>query len=176
MKYILSTLLFSIVLISCATTKESKENLKSNDSSEFKAVSKSDSLFAYIKRGVCYGTCPSYEMKIYNSGFVEMTGIRAVDLIGDYTTTITADQMRAFIEKAESINYFSMEDAYDNEMVTDLPETKTSIVIDGKRKEVRRRYNFPKEIVAFETLFDSLLKSEKWTKIGGVETEEPRKK
>lgn len=169
MKYLLSSVIFSILLISCANTKEANGNSNSSDSTEFKDVAKGDSLFAYIRRGACYGTCPTYEIKIYNSGFAELKGTRFLDLIGNYTTTISQAKMRALIEKAKSIGYMNMEDVYDNEMITDLPETKTSIVIDGKRKAIRRRVNFPTEILSFEVLFDELLKSEKWTKIEGSE-------
>lgn len=176
MKYILSSLLFSILLISCASTKEGKDNIKSSDKMVFKDVEKGDSLFAYIRRGACYGNCPTYELKIYNSGFAELNGIRAVDLLGVYTTTISKAKMLAFIEKAKSIGYFQMEDAYDNEMITDLPETKTSIVIDGKRKAIRRRYKYPQEILSFEQLFDNLLESEKWTQISAPPELEEQKK
>jgi len=169
MKYTLSSILFSILLISCASTKEGKDKVNSSDKAEFKNVSKDDSLFAYIRRGACFGKCPTYELRIYNSGYTELNGIRFVDLIGEYTTTISKEKMRAFVEKAKSIGYMEMEDVYDNEMVTDLPEMQTSIVINGIRKAVRRRYNFPQEIVSFEKLFDALLESEKWKMISSPE-------
>lgn len=176
MKYLLSSVLFSILIISCASTKEGKATIKTSDNSEFKDIEKGDSLFAYIRRGACYGMCPTYELKIYNSGFAELNGIRAIDLLGVYTTTISKDKMRALIEKAKSIGYFEMDDVYDNEMVTDLPETKTSIVIDGKRKAIRRRYKYPNEILSFEKLFDEFLETEKWTQISAPEVEEQKKK
>lgn len=177
MKYILSSILLSIVIISCASTKEGKDTIKTSDKAEFKDIEKGDSLFAYIRRGACYGMCPTYEMKIYNSGFTELNGLRAIDLLGTYTTTISKDKMRALIERAKSIGYFGMDDVYDNEMVTDLPETKTSIVIDGKRKAIRRRYKYPNEILSFEKLFDTFLETEKWTQISAPpELEEQKKK
>lgn len=176
MKYILSSILFSILIISCASTKEGKDTIKTSDKTEFKDIAKGDSLFAYIRRGACYGMCPTYEIKIYNSGFAELNGIRAIDLLGTYTTTISKDKMHALIEKAKSIGYFEMEDVYDNETVTDLPETKTSIVIDGKRKGIRRRYKFPQEILSFEKMFDEFLDSEKWTQTSPPPAMEEQKK
>lgn len=169
MKYFLSTFIMVILLISCANTKELKNTNDNNDNSAFQNVEKDDSLFAYIRRGACFGKCPMYEIKIYNSGFAELKGTGNIDLIGDYTTTITKEKMMSILEKAKSIGYQNMEDVYDNEMITDLPETKTSIVIDGKRKSIRRRVNFPMEILGFEEMFDLLLKSEKWTKVETTE-------
>lgn len=172
MKYFLSTVVLAIVLISCASTKETKVSSQSANNTAFKNISKDDSLFAYIRRGACYGTCPTYEMKIYNSGFVELNGTRAIDLIGNYTTHISTEKMLELLKKANDIGYQNMEDVYDNEFITDLPETKTSIVIDGKRKAIRRRVGFPVEILKFEELFDLLLKSEDWTKIDSPEKTE----
>ena len=82
----------SILLLSaaCSTTKEvsdaaiaveevSENENQSNDQIVFEDVAVGDSMFAHIKRGYCYGMCPVYEMKIYNSGYVEYSGIHAVD-------------------------------------------------------------------------------------------------
>lgn len=164
MKYILSILTLALLVVSCANTKElPKEN--SNSMSEFKNISEEDSLFASIKRGFCYGTCPVFEIKIYNSGYTTLEGTRNIELIGNYSTTITTDQMRALLERAMSIGYMDMEDSYDNSMITDLPESITSIVVNGKRKQVLKRYGFPKTLSEFEKMFDELLVSEEWTKL-----------
>jgi len=172
MKYILSSIILAIVLVSCANSKKATDKSQSSKNTTFKNVAEGDSLFAYIRRGACYGSCPIFEIKIYNSGFAELKGTRFVDLIGDYTTTISKEKMLALVEKAKSIGYQNMDDVYDNEMITDIPETNTSIVIDGKRKAIRRRVGFPNEILSFEALFDQLLKTEKWTKIEGSENSE----
>lgn len=121
------------------------------------------SIFATIDRGACYGSCPTYKMTIHSDGFVEYQGIRAVDLIGNYTTTITKAQMEELTKMAEEIDYMTLEDVYDGP-VSDLPGTRTSIVIDGVRKEVYRRYEYPKRILKFEALFDDIMKNSDWTK------------
>ncbi len=164
MKYTLSILTLALIVVACANTKELPEE-KNNAMSEFKNISEEDSLFASIKRGFCYGTCPVYEMKIYNSGYTKLEGTRNIELIGKYTTTITGDQMRALLEKAMTIGYMDMEDSYDNSSITDLPESTTSIVVNGKRKQVLKRYGYPKSLSEFEKMFDELLVSEEWTKL-----------
>ena len=161
MKYALSILTLALVVVACANTKELPEENK-NAMSEFKNISEEDSLFASIKRGFCYGTCPVYEMKIYNSGYTTLEGTRNIELIGKYTTTIIGDQMRALLEKAMTIGYMDMEDSYDNSSITDLPESTTSIVVNGKRKQVLKRYGYPKALSEFEKMFDELLTSEEW--------------
>ena len=135
---------------------------ETENQAEFKNVEPDDSLFASIQRGACFGTCPIYTMKIYNSGYVILNGIRFIDKIGTHSTTLSKQNMLTFIEGAMNIGYMELEDDYDNIHVTDLPAVITSIVINGKRKTVRRRYNYPKGILSFEKLFDDLLDSEKW--------------
>ena len=165
---ILPLIVFGLLLTACASTRNtggdnpSATNESAAGQSIFKDIAEGDSLFTSIKKGYCYGTCPVYEIHIYNSGHTVLTGTRNIDLLGEHTTQLSEDQMLAFIEKANAISYFDMDDEYDNKNVTDLPSTTTSIVIDGKRKQVRRRYKYPKEILAFEELFSALLESQKW--------------
>jgi len=170
-KHILLFLSISAVLLSCATTKNTTDtntppppvpSAPSEEQAIFQDLAEGDSLFAHIKKGYCFGTCPVYEMKIYNSGLVVLQGTQNIDLLGEQKTRLTTDEMLAFIDKANSIKYFEMEDEYDNKGITDLPETITSIVIDGKRKQVRKRYGYPRELTSFEDLFSALLESHDW--------------
>ena len=73
--------------------------------------------------------------------------------------------MDTFSDMAKQIDYMNLSDEYDNRYVSDLPETNTSIVIDGKRKTVRKRYDYPRSILAFEKLFMKLLDEVKWEKV-----------
>ena len=130
----------------------------------FEDLAKGDSLFASIKRGYCFGTCPVYELNIYNSGYTTYKGIRSVDMIGEYTTRLSKEEMTKFVSLASEIGYMEMKDEYDNSGVTDLPECTTSIVMGGKRKSIRRRYGYPNSILAYEKLFDELQTSQKWEK------------
>ena len=61
-----------------------------------------------------------------------------------------------------------MEDEYDS-AISDLPSATTTIVLNGVKKSVRRRHNYPPSILKFEELFDELLKTERWTKVETTE-------
>ncbi len=165
------SILFALSLFSChphkktATTIHPSEKTTKTIDYQFKNIAKGDSLFASIRRGACFGQCPVYTMKIYNNGTVILEGKNFIDKIGTYTKHISKEQMYRFVQKAKEINYMQMDDNYDNKNITDLPETETSIVIDGKRKKVRKRFGYPKELVQYENLFDELLKTEGWKKI-----------
>lgn len=180
MSHILSIFTAIALFSSCSNSKKTAENIATTETTTevtqtedhiaqepqhqiiFEDVSEGDSLFAYISKGYCFGTCPVYEMWIYNSGFVEYKGRANTPLIGKHITTIKKDQMIEFIDMANEVNYMTLSDEYDNPHISDLPETKTSLVMNGKRKSMRRRYGFPRSVLKFEDLFSNLIASEKW--------------
>lgn len=172
-KYILFAIILTSASISCKSSKNvtetSSDNIEATEASTTVTTEKEVTLiertvFATIHRGACYGSCPTYKMTIYSDRSVEYEGIRAVELIGKYTSTISQKEYDQFIETAEFIEYMNLEDVYDGP-ITDIPGTRTSIVIEGVRKEVYRRYQYPKRILKFEELFDNVMKSTKWEKV-----------
>lgn len=167
---VISLLVVAMTAMACAT----KKNAGSSDDkayASFKAAAKNDSVFASIHRSFCFGTCPVYTLTINNNGDAIYEGTQNVDLMGTYSGKFTPAQMNALIESAKSIDYMNMEDTYDDPNITDLPSTTTSIVIDGKRKQVMRRKGFPQEIKKFEETFDALAKDVKWTLVKASEIE-----
>jgi len=155
-------------IVSQEEVGEIHEHADFDQSEMFSNIAQDDSLFASIKRGYCFGTCPVYNMNIYNDGTVVLEGIKFLEPIGKHTITISKEKMMRFIHVAKDINYVNLEDNYDDKNVTDLPTAITSIVLDGIRKQVRCRYRCPADLKAFEKLFDQLLETEDW----GVSKEE----
>lgn len=158
------------LLAACAskksTTNPDTTNTSSNSSTEhqivFQDVQPGDSLFASIAKSYCFGKCPVFTLHIYNSGYAVYNGTANVNLMGRHTTRLTKEQMVYLIDKANEINYFELKDVYDNEGVTDIPSTTTSIVINGQRKSVKKRFDFPKSLLTFEAAFDDLIKRLRW--------------
>lgn len=181
LSYILP-ILFVVSLVSCkpteTVTKETTNTTTDIVQEETDSVSNntevettpSDSnkreFFASIERSPCFGKCQAYKMTIYTDGFVEYEGFSSVDMIGKYTTTVGSKTLKAFRSQAIAIGFMEMKDKYDG-MVTDLPSATTAIVVDGVKKEVYRRFDYPKRILTFEKYFDDLLSSQKWISESG---------
>lgn len=157
----------AVLLFACGTAKNGNQaDGKDKDNAHpslFEDLAEGDSLFASIKKGYCFGKCPVYEMHIYNTGFIMYQGTANVELLGTHTGWATKEQLQVLLDKASEIGYFQMADEYDNPGVTDLPETTTSLVMNGARKTVRRRYGYPSTIVAFEKTFETLINQIKWS-------------
>ena len=127
-----------------------------------------DTLFASIEKGVCFGNCSAYKMYIYCEGFVALTAIKGNKINGTFNSSVTPDQMNLLLAKAKEIKFQDMKSVYDNKSVTDLPMVKTSIVLRGEHKKVSRRYEYPREILELEKMFDNLLDELEWEKTKGV--------
>lgn len=147
--------------MSCGTTHQKPET--PNVQEQFTNIAPGDSLLASIYRSPCYGTCANYRLSIYNSGYAVYEGKRNAKMIGIFTTKFTYSEMKQLLIIAENIKYTELEDEYDNKNVTDLPSTTTSLVMNGKRKEVKCRIGCPTELSTFQNEFDSLVANNKWT-------------
>lgn len=168
---VIAGLLFS----ACKSTKEVSSDPKAAtdapiDETELAVEIPADSVvsdsaartfFASLERTPCFGRCPTYKMIIYSDGFVEFDGIRDVPMIGKYTTKISEKQLQEFVHSGRAIGFLEMEDRYDG-MVSDLPSATTTMVLDGQRKSVYRRYDYPQRLATLEKLFDNLIESAQW--------------
>jgi hypothetical protein len=169
--YTFALLVAVVSMTSCATKKngvktETQEAIQTNQSTSTAVkVDKTDTLFASLDRGYCFGTCPVFTLKIYQSGYAEFEGKANIEMIGVFHATFSQSQMDELVEVAKRINYMSFEDTYDNPRVTDLPSHTSSIVIDNRRKQVTRRINYPESIVVFEKKMEELMKDLKWQQL-----------
>lgn len=128
-------------------------------------VSKSDSLFASFEKGYCFGKCPVYKLQIYQSGYSVYEGKANTELTGFYSCKFSKEQMNSLVDIAENIGYMKYDDAYENPQIMDLPSYESSIVIDGRRKVVKRKSNkYPTALRTFERQFDTIISQVKtWT-------------
>lgn len=117
----------------------------------------SDSLVARIQRTACFGRCPIYTASIYQSGLVLYQGEKWVEKEGMFQAKMTELEIKSLLEKAKSVGFFEMNEAYDSPYVTDLPSTIITLRNDDIIKIVANRYEGPEALRTFEMFFDELL-------------------
>ncbi len=122
-----------------------------------------DSLLASIERTACYGTCPTYIIKVYKSGYVTYEGIRFVKNEGMFHAKVNEDVLDLLLSKAKDVNYSKFENEF-NEGITDIPSTITQVRLDGKVKQVTNRGGDNQQLIEFEKYFDSLFANINWEK------------
>lgn len=160
-------ILLSFLVISCKNKEKiSKVQNNSNSTTTAKKVTKKeDSLFAYIERTPCHGTCPTYKISIYKSGYAIYQGIRFVKNVGTYEAFISQKKLADLKSEALKIKYFDLKDKYVNPGITDLPSMIITLNFDGQKKTVVSEYSPPESIVSFGKYFDSLMQDDvKWKK------------
>ncbi len=163
MKNSLLPIFLLAVFLSCKTHKETTS--AKQEVTEIAATPQpTDSLLASIERTACYGQCPMYKFSIYNSGYAVYEGKRFVEKTGKFETHIPASMLPEIKTKAKEINYFGFKDEYPKK-ASDFPATKTSVVLDGNRKDIMDGSGAPAALKEFEKYLDSIKDSADWKQI-----------
>lgn len=118
-----------------------------------------------LERTACFGTCPIYQLTVYGNGLVVYEGIRFVRVEGKRTTIIDEERVRQLVNEFRRIDYFSMENSYEELHATDMPSVISSITIDGRTKAIRHYHgdrNAPKKLTELENRIDEIINSGQW--------------
>jgi len=117
-----------------------------------------------LKRGACYGTCPSYDVSVSTEG-IEFNGHACVGALGKHTSSVEESSVRQLATKFVEADFYSMDNAYEAS-VTDMPFYELSISIDGQKKEVTdyvgRWVGMPEIIRELENDVDALAQTRRW--------------
>lgn len=165
---ILMLLGFSLALASC----KNREKIQEPEAEVTAEVAQVDSVIVpevatpeeptevlYYERTVCFGRCPSFVFKAMSDGNCTYNGRNFVDRIGEYTGSIDPSEFEKIYAIAEELSFASLDDKYDNPMVTDLPAT----IVGVKGKTVINRYQGP-DLKKLYTALDSLTEQIVWKK------------
>jgi (2Fe-2S) ferredoxin len=116
-----------------------------------------------LERTACLGTCPIYKLSIYGDGRVIYEGIRFVKIEGTVTTTISEEKIKQLVTEFQSIDYFSLNDSYEEFNATDMPSAMTSLTVGGKTKTIRHYhgdFSAPKKLTELENKIDHIVFSD----------------
>ncbi len=128
---------------------------------QYGGAAKGDSLFFFLERTPCFGTCKAYRISVYRSGYARYEGRSNVEKEGLHEARIGADTLALLLNEAEAIGFFGLKDSYDAP-VTDLPSTIVRIVADGKDKRVLARVGTPAPFKAYVEQVERLLLPVAW--------------
>lgn len=133
---------------------------------------KSDLLIT-LERTECLGSCPVYKITIRGDGSVVYQGHKFVRVEGTRRTTVDPEKVLAIAQAFVDAGYFDLADHYRSiknpdgtvTVVTDLPTTYTSLMIDSRSKEVEDYVGAPKPLKELERKVDELAGSKRWVAI-----------
>lgn len=135
-------------------------------------------LIIRLKRGMCLGTCPVYELILHGNGEVIYNGECFVKEIGVRKDKISQTQILKLFKYAIEIGFFELKSEYNTEnyykldkngmvqhsksTITDLPTYEVEIKIGNKKKKIIEYLGAPKRLRQFENMIDRICKSERW--------------
>jgi len=124
-----------------------------------------DSVSIRLQRTACFGRCPIYVLTIYDGGYVEYLGEKWTDVEGKAYCQIDQKSITEIQNKAAEIGFFELNNNYDNEYITDLPSTITTLRNNDEFKTVVNRYEGPKKLKELEDYIDAVFQNIDWKKI-----------
>lgn len=121
-----------------------------------------DSILFQFERRPCFGRCPVYKIRIYESGYTTYDGVNFVDHIGYYKTRISQSEIAQIYTLIASSNFFELEDEYDNENISDLPSMIFRAKAMGQDKRIVARYEFPDALKDLAKDIDQMFEGRDW--------------
>src|SRR6185295_10207120 len=127
-----------------------------------------------LEKGMCYGECPVYQIRITGDGRVSYHGEMFVEAEGNRTRKIPPAEVRNLIAAFEKSGYFSIGDfTYGNcqrdrcskGYMHDSPSVTTSITIWGKTHRVKHDqgcYCAPQALFDVEAAIDKTSQADRW--------------
>lgn len=121
---------------------------------------KNGEVVVLFKRTACYGTCPTYDITIYQNGLLTYHGIRFTEKEGHWYTTISKAEISDLKQRFNEANFQNFEESYPpkGEAPTDLP----SCMITHANKTVKTKWGkIPDQLTALQLHIDSLCSAKK---------------
>lgn len=140
------------------------EQVAENDVAQaprFGGNGKADSLFLYLERTPCFGTCKAYRIDLYRSGYATFDGRGHVEKMGLHSARIGADTLSTLLNLAEQYGFHGFESKYDAE-VTDIASTLLRIAANGRDKQVLARVGQPQAFKKLVSEIEGLLLPVAW--------------
>jgi len=108
-----------------------------------------------MRRTACYGTCPQYEISIYDNGLIKYDGKAFVDKLDCFQAMLHESVMIAIKSKIKSVNFFSLDNEYVSP-ITDIPSIIVEVNLGQGIHKVTDRLNGPKELKTLHSFIDSI--------------------
>ncbi len=147
----------TIAFFSCHTTKK----MRTTDAVTTAVTNKL--IVISMKKTMCYGRCPVYEVEIYNDRTAKYIGEKYVDNIGEFTATVPEERYNVLLEQFKSANFFAFEKEY-RAAVSDLPTTYLFFSYEGKSRKIMDYYGAPESLKTLEKSVADLVNDLEWEK------------
>lgn len=139
----------------------------------FPTMTDRNTLRITLRRTMCHGVCPQYDVEIRGDGTVAYRGHAFVALSGSHRATVTTRDVDALLARFSQVNFFWLHDAYISERARHGPATNVSVKFDNHEMTVHDaqglHVGMPDAVRDIQKEIDRIAGTERWT-IGNAQT------
>lgn len=141
-------LLFCFFLIACKSSKKM---------SDFK---EKDLRFS-MSKGVCFGSCPVFELKIYHGGYATLLGKQNTDKIGLYDKQLTKKAYKNIVKAFENLDFDSYPSQFESR-IPDLPNIEIGYHNGKIFRIVSGKEDRPEDLMQAQFLLEKVVDNKDW--------------
>ncbi len=149
----------SVLLLSLCVFLGCKSHKKVAEKSTEKIVMNVPQQIFTLEKTLCYGTCPTYKVVVFENDSLTYEGTKFVAKEGNISKKLPKGTVNQLVEKFRGVNFFKFQNQYTSS-VTDFPTTYISFTDRGITKKIMDYYKAPDSLKQLETLISDLVKEE----------------
>lgn len=112
-----------------------------------------------LKKSPCFGECPVFVFQLFNNQTAFYRGLRFVDRLGDYTTTLSDEDFSKLNEMINAKKMAQLDNEYIDRRILDLPST----IITFKDKKIEYHHHLaPEELLNTTKSIELIMNSLQW--------------
>ncbi len=170
MKVLFNLNLFFIVGLSLFTCKSQKAiedkvtvaNQNTTTQPRPKVVSTAvESELISMEKGACHGSCPIYQLTIFNNGKCEFNGKRFCKKLGAFTANLSEVELNFLLQKIAQLDMNAYPERIES-LVPDFPSTEITSQSDEGVKSVWWRDGAPGELEEMAVILDKFRQELSW--------------
>jgi hypothetical protein len=143
---------FLIILVflvmGCKSTKQSKNEL-------YPIIT--------FEKTTCFGTCPAYQFKAYPDGSVTYTGKKYVDLMGEYNSKLSPEELANLKSLFDEGNFFKYANVY-SANIEDQPTTYLYYDNGQQNAKITDYFGAPESLKKLEKDIEARINAIQWQK------------
>ena len=160
------------LFVACKTTKNTEESTPTVSSDNTQLTP--DDVVIKMKKGACFGSCPVYDLRIYNNRYVEYVGKRHTNKIGGHGKTLSKDAYKQLLKAFDDSDFFTFDEFYPSD-IPDLPTCKITYQKGDLTKTIAGKRERPEAIHKLQHQLELIAESKDGWTVTDLETEaEPK--
>lgn len=124
-------------------------------------IPSSDHVVIKMQKTPCFGSCPEYEITIFDNKMVYLDAKQFLPLKGKFVSRLSDEGYKQLVEKFVESDFFDYQEEYTSN-ITDLPTTNVTFKYKEKKKTVSDYHGAPESLKKLEQSVHGLIDQLDW--------------